>query len=314
MTPYIPLYRPDLDSADELALLAQLRQARFRDPLLVRCWEGQWERLWERRAVAFAGHGEAVRLLKALFGWSSGTVVSIDPLLDPAWQEALQDAWLTCPVRDLDEVSLSGVGVWIHQHPFGSPVVPSFDGLVLEEISAVPLPLPLVGSGAVQLVNLTGPRILPVGVGCVLLSTDDRLIDRLLEARQEPPGAAACVLGMSLLAALPDRLQRRCELAERYGALRMRGMAVMPHNPATGRFWELFYLQFRDLSARQELEAFLTKAGIGCGALNWFAVPDPPSGYRTFLSHALALPLYAALTDAECKRIINRVHRWVERQ
>ncbi|MBF0628577.1 MAG: DegT/DnrJ/EryC1/StrS aminotransferase family protein [Magnetococcales bacterium] len=322
MNIHIPLYRPDLAIIDEQILLAQLARAPFQDAGLLTRWENLWERLWNRYAVAFARHDEAVMQLKRLLGWSSGATVLTDPLLDPVWREALHAAWLHTALRDVEPRSGCASGppeashpctLMLH-HPFGLPATPIPAPVILEEISSVLQPLPGVGHGLIQLVNLEGPRILPVGSGCVLLSTDAALMTALARQRLRPPGAAACALGCALLENLPQRLQRRRELAERYlSLLRLDTMATPPHNPASGRSWESFFLTLKDPEVRTGLESFLVKANIGCGSPLWFPPPEELPGVRRFLRHTLALPLYAALSDGECKRIINRLHRWVER-
>ncbi|MEO5345134.1 MAG: hypothetical protein H7834_02000 [Magnetococcus sp. YQC-9] len=331
MPEFIPLYRPDLTSADQQALLDQLERAPFVDGEAVRVWEAGWERQWGRRAVAFAGHDEAVRCLKEILGWRSGDAVGVDPLLDPAWSEALAANWLQAVWRDIDPQTgqacrepvahpqaTAPLRAVVVNHPFGLPaLLPDPAWLVIEEISALVQPLPGVGQGAVQLVNGAGPRILPVGTGCLLLSTDEPLIEALLKKRSRPPGAAACALGSALLAAMPARLARRRELAERFLGLRLRGFGKLPDNPVGGRAWELFHLLMRDAEVSTALQAFLHKAGIGCGTPLWYTPRLPEGvvlpGLQACQRHALAIPLYAALSDPEAKKIINRIHRWAER-
>ncbi|MEO5330843.1 MAG: hypothetical protein H7839_02375, partial [Magnetococcus sp. YQC-5] len=225
----IPLYRPDLTHRDEQAVLLQIERAPFRDDAQLLRWEAAWSDLWERPAVAFGDHQEPVRLLKTILGWRSGDVVEGDLLLDPVWREALESSWLHLGVRDVDGVTGQAVGecpippdsgilqAVLMQHPFGLPTPqPARDIWILEEISALLRPIKGCGDGAIQLLNLEGPRILPVGIGCVLLSRDQGLMDQLAQLRRYPPSGTACALGLSQLAGLMQRLQRRQELAERY--------------------------------------------------------------------------------------------------
>ncbi|MBF0189517.1 MAG: DegT/DnrJ/EryC1/StrS family aminotransferase [Magnetococcales bacterium] len=330
----IPLSRPDLSCDDARAVLEQLARAPFRDVEALRRWEGMWESVWQRRAVAFADHGEAWRLLGELLGWRAGDVLVVDALLDPVWREAVRGCWWHEAVRDVEPESGRAVGApfgpvaggmvrgEVIRHACGWPVdLPSGeDGTwVAEEISSVVRPWPGVGRGAVQLVDLSGSGLLPVGTGCVLLSTDGELVAALAHRRRHLPSAAACALGCALLTTLPGRLERRRQLAGRYRAwLRLAGWATMPRDPPSGREWALFCLAMRTEESRIALADFLRRADIGCGAPVWFhPVTDSRhdlSGLKRFLGHALALPLYAALSDAECKRIVNRIHRWVDRQ
>lgn len=347
----IPLYRPDFTGDDARVCLSQLARAPFVDAGAARAWEAGWERLWERRAVAFASHDEALGAVKGLFGWRSGDVVAVDPLLDPAWIEALEANWLHAAWRDIDPVTgrvlggpparAEGSGVTravVTHHPFGLPVpgpdsgvearhdagdgarqvgLPDTAPVILEEISAIVHPLPGIGQGRMQMVNLEGPRILPVGVGCVLLSTDEPLIEALRKRRSRPPGGPACALGCALLASLPGRLERRAELAGRYLALRLRGLGTLPAQGAHGRTWELFHLVMRDARTCSALRHFLQRSGIGCATPVWFAPRLPEGiflpGLHALQTRALALPLHAALTNPESKRIVNRIHRWAER-
>ncbi|MBF0271212.1 MAG: DegT/DnrJ/EryC1/StrS family aminotransferase [Magnetococcales bacterium] len=330
----ILLSRPDLSCDDARVFLDQLARAPFRDVEALRRWEGIWESLWQRRAVAFADHGEALRLLGESLGWRAGDVLVVDPLLDPAWREAVRGCWWHEAVRDVDPGSGRAMGApfvpvaggvvrgEVIRHAFGSPVtLPAGEAgrWVVEEISSVVRPLPGVGRGAVQLVDLSGSGMLPVGAGCVLLSTDGELVTALAHRRRHPPSAAACALGCALLESLPGRLARRRELVGRYRALlRMAGRGSLPMDPPGGREWAVFFLMMGEEANRAGLSDFLQRAGIGCGSPVWFR-PAAESrqalpGLQRFLEHALALPLYAALSDSECKRIVNRIHRWVERQ
>ncbi|MBF0439427.1 MAG: DegT/DnrJ/EryC1/StrS aminotransferase family protein, partial [Magnetococcales bacterium] len=186
--------------------------------------------------------------------------------------------------------------------------------IVLEEISSVVLPRPGCGAGEIQLLNLEGPRILPTGAGCVILSCDQALCTQLIQQRLRPPSGAACALGLSVLAGLPGRLQRRRELAERYLTLQTHELITLPENPPAGRAWEMFVLTLQDEATRRELEAFLLKAGIGCGSPLWFHPRSQTLEMEGILNRSLAVPLYASLSDAECKRIINRIHRWSKRK
>ncbi|MBF0295774.1 MAG: DegT/DnrJ/EryC1/StrS aminotransferase family protein [Magnetococcales bacterium] len=323
----IMLYRPDLTAGDEKTVLTSLADKPWRDEAALTRWEEGLAALWERPAVAFAEHAEAVGALKNILGWRSGDAVGVDPLLEPAWREALQEAWLHPAERDVDPKTGQGTGIWrmppdatqpravIVLHPFGLPsTLPKGHAFVLEEISPVIRPMPGCGEGDAQLLDFSGPRILTIGTGCALLSRDAALIRELAKARRHPPGSTACTLGCALLSGLQERLERRREVAMRYLAMRLAPVASHPANPAGGRVWEQFFLHLENGDARQGLEGFLLKAGIGCGAPVWFQPPgEPPPGLRRFLAQTLALPLYAALSDAQCKRIINRVHRWMER-
>lgn len=323
----IPLYRPDLTKDDEHALLLQLAKKPFRDDGQLVRWEGAWGDLWERSAVAFADHLEPVKQLKKIMGWHSGDVVGADGLLDPVWQEALAGAWLHLGLRDVDGVTGQAVGgcempaeggtlrAMMVQHAFGLPTpLPEGSVWVLEEVSSVVRPVAGCGGGAVQLVNLEGPRMVSTGTGCVLLSQDHRLIAELAKLRQNPPGGAVCALGLSQLASLEDRLARRQELAERYLGMRLEGLAAGPAKHGFQRGWEVFFLTMTHAISKTDLETFLRRAAIGCGSPVWFRPSgDHLPGMRQFLERSLAVPMYAALTDAECKRIINRVERWIGR-
>ncbi|MBF0179841.1 MAG: DegT/DnrJ/EryC1/StrS aminotransferase family protein [Magnetococcales bacterium] len=326
-TNHLLLYRPDLTSSDEKTVLTQLVKKNFRDEAALIHWEEGLATLWERPALAFAEHAEAIAALKNILGWRSGETVGVDPLLEPAWREALQEAWLHQVERDVDPATGQGTGTWrlppdmtqpraaIVRHAFGLPsTMMKGHAFVLEEISSMVRPMSGCGEGDVQLLDCSGPRILAIGAGCALLARDAGLIRELARVRRHPPGGAACALGCSLLTGLPERLERRQELAMRYLTMRLAPVACHPANPASGRAWEQFCLRLHDGHARQGMEGFLQKVGIGCGSPVWFQPPgEHPPGLRRFLEQTLALPLYASLSDAACKRVINRVHRWMER-
>ena len=324
----IPLIRPDLTGADEQALLAQLRTAPFRDDALLRRWEAAWETLWQRRAVAFADPVAAVAALKETLAWPAGARIAADPLLAPGWREGCDAAWLHLDRRDADPVTGQGRGPWPTPptaaghgaawvvHAFGLPNPVATDHpVLLEEVSGLVKPLPGSGHGTVQLLLLGGNAILQGGESCLLLSRDERLIAGLAQRRRHPPGAAACALGLSQLARLDRHLERRTRLAERYLALRGRGLVGFPSSPGAVRAWELLHLLLPDRAHRDGLRAFLHKAGIGADGPVWSQPPDLAAlpGLARFADTALALPLYAALDDREQKKIINRLHRWLER-
>lgn len=295
----IPLYRPDLTQRDREAVEKQSHAEPFDDRALLKAWEQSWEKLWNRRALAFADPTGLIKALKRLHGWRSGSKVALSPLQDPQWREAFEANWLTplFAIPPPDEA-----GLYLHHHPFGLPTpAPDTEAPVIEEISSVIRPYPGIGGGAVQVVLLEGTRLLHGG-GAVVLSEDENLIRALAEIRETGPSALSCALGLSQMAQLDAHCARREEIAGRYLEMRLRGFFEAPANPDGGRAWEWFVLR-GDLG---ELRDFLAEAGIGCGTPWFWEVPGEWD--------SLALPLYAALSDADVKKIINRVHRYCERR
>ncbi|MEO5376742.1 MAG: DegT/DnrJ/EryC1/StrS family aminotransferase [Magnetococcus sp. DMHC-6] len=319
--PFLPLARPELTEGDVERVLEQLARAPFQESRPLLAWEYAWSQLWERSAVAFADPSALILALKEVLGWRSGEGVWADSLLHPVWREGLAAAWLSLELLDMDPLTGFGIrspegGRRVVGHPFG--LVQAFsdeDGFVLEDISALLKPRVGSGNGAVQLAYLDGNAMVCAGASCVALSRDAALIAALRQVRTHPPGPASCVLGLATLERLDWTLKRRQELAENYLALYDRGRFIKPCQPAAGRAWDGFFISFTTRSSCLQLQNFLTTAGIGCGPPVWFSIPERGHlpGLNRFLENSLALPFYASLRDQEQKRVINRVHRWVER-
>jgi perosamine synthetase len=161
------------------------------------------------------------------------------------------------------------------------------------------------------------------GATCLALSKDETIISALKTERKQLPAAALCRLGLSQLSRLDELLARRERLANRYLRLNNKTCFSLPANPGTGRRWESFIIQLSNREKRLELQHFLNKSGIGAAPPIWYHLTtaqtetDKHAGKKpalnTLLEASLALPLYASLTDSEQKKIINRIHRWVER-
>ncbi|MBF0461008.1 MAG: DegT/DnrJ/EryC1/StrS aminotransferase family protein [Magnetococcales bacterium] len=327
----IPLVRADLTRSDAQAVRQQLATAPFQDEAVLARWEAAWETLWHRAAVAFADPVGLILALKSVLGWRAGEQVGLDPLLDPAWREALATAWLYPAWRDVDPHSGQGRGAFVPdgaaggpvraglcQHPFGLPGQPTGEGVPfwLEDISSVLSPRPGCGWGDVQVVYLSGNRLVAAGGSALLLTRDEAFGDALRRVRR-PPGPLACALGLSQLRSLASRLARRQELAERYRQLRGRGWFQWPVAREEGRVWEMFLLTMASEVELSALQQFLQVSQIHAASPIWFRPANPLagpghfSGWQQFQARMLALPLYASLTDPEQKRIINRVQRWV---
>ncbi len=320
----IPLVRADLTGADQRALAHHWQRNPFADDGSPDGLEADFSHLWQRPAVAFAEPVELVAALKSVLGWPSGRRLHGHPLLAPAWREAFAAAWLHLDFFDIDAISGRGrrppatdtSPPRLMVHPFGLPdPAISRDGFVLEEVSSLVKPWPGSGDGSLQLLQLDGNRILQAGGCCLALSRDAALIRALKKCRRHSPGPAARILGRSQLAQLDRFLARRQRLADRYLALHHRQMVTWPSPPGTVRAWDGFFLHLADAPARMELAAFLNQSGIGAASPVWFTPPGDRTrpGLRRFMDTALALPLYAALGDHEQKRIINRLHRWLQR-
>ena len=256
---------------------------------------------------------------------SSETAVNCSPLLHPSWREAMTTAWLGAAPQNIltdggqENWSACRLGYQFLQHNFGliATTAPK-QQILLEDISAIMAPLPNCGVGDVQLLLLDGNRMLQGGASCVALSTDRQLIAALTKSRPAPPTAALCALGISQLQRLDDLLRRRGQLADTYLKIRHRNLFKLPPNPKGGRRWEAFIIELPSKEQCQALQQFLNRAGIGAAPPIWYNIRStkltpitPP--LEKLLHNSLALPLYASLTDQEQKKIINRIHRWVER-
>ncbi|MBF0623723.1 MAG: DegT/DnrJ/EryC1/StrS family aminotransferase [Magnetococcales bacterium] len=327
----ILLHRADLISRDREAVSALLTADAGSISPWVERWEAAWAALWSRPAVAFVSTTAALGALGDVLAWPSGAAVLADPFLEPAWRESLAAVWLHAVWLDVDPAgavlrpgpprSPPHAGPIIAQfcrHPHGLPTPASarLHPWVLEEVSPLVRPLPGSGWGEVQLLAFDGNRILPAGPGAVVLSRDAHLVAALKGARRSFPCAAACALGLALLERLEDRLERRARLAEAYLGLRTRGRLQLPHVPPEGRGWEGFVLSLADVADRDDLGRFLRRSAIGAASPHWYRLPagvEALPGVAQRLQRELAIPLYASLDPGQQKRVINRIHRWVER-
>ena len=334
----IPLFRADLTHTDAKMIRSQLLKSPFVDKNLLQSWEGSWSHLWQRPALAFADATELIAILKRLLGWESGDRIECNPLLEPAWREALAANWLSICWRDIDPCSgqiqevqevaapipstvpfsAAKVGVRFAIHPYGLSTPAANDSTKpfwLEDISTIIRPVSGCGWGDVQVLHLSGNRMLAAGGSCLLLTQNKTLYQAARELRRYPPSGLALALGLAQLQSLDRRLERRQVLAERYQALRHQGLFHLPAKEEGGRVWEMFLVQMHSATASLALQAFLRKAEIHATSPLWFQSKEAEHlpGYVQFQERVIALPLYASLTDPEQKRIINRIHRWVER-
>lgn len=318
----IPLSRPDLTEQDWAAVERQLKLAPFSDDDGVYHWEEMWSQIWGRRAIVFADSLDAVMALKIALGWRDGACIATGAGLHPAWREGCARAWIRLVYHDMDPLriptfpdSVGFSGVWV-DHFAGRPVqVPKGPGWVVEDLSNVPLPLPTTGQGDLQVMVLDGNAMIQGGGAVVILCHDAGLANRIAKARSHPPSALMAALGISQLNQRDMLLTRRSVLADRYLQLRTGGWFSKPESLVTGRFWPGFYLLFDDEGRKDGLRQFLATGGI-LSASPWpFTFPEVRDMYwrQRFESLGLALPLYASLSDAEQKKIINRIHRWVGR-
>jgi hypothetical protein len=323
----IPLVRPDLRQSDADIFLQQMAENPFSDLQLVAQWETAWQEIWKRPCVAFADPVELLQSLKNILGWQPGLEIQTSPLLHPIWQEAMQSAWLTPSQNGV--ITGSGQEIWsdnigqtknLIQHNFGLPAqTSSQQPATLEDISAILKPLPNCGVANIQLLMLDGNRMIQGGATCLALSTDESLIKTLKKTRKQPPAAALCALMLSQLNQLDALLARREQLAMAYLDIYSKDSVSKPPLPSSGRRWEAFIIQLPNREKRLGLQHFLNKAGIGAAPPIWHHLPtyqnasSDTSPLTQLVEKSLALPLYASLSDGEQKKIINRVHRWIDR-
>jgi hypothetical protein len=330
----IPLTRPDLSQEDKSHFLQQISHKNFSDPKLVYRWEIAWEEIWQRGCVAFADPYELIYTLQNTINFLPGQDIQTSPLLHPIWREALLKSWLNPVSKNV--LQETGQEIWtkkdlnkqIHikvkkvksliQHNFGLPAEMDPERKnTLEDISAILKPLnpDSKSNSKAQLLLLDGNRMLQGGVTCLVLSKDENLIRILKKKRKKIPAAVICLLGLSQLNRLDDLLERREELATNYLNLYNKESFTLPPSPLEGRRWESFVIQLPSPEKQQELQLYLNKAGIGAAPPIWYHITDDDDdqALSKIKNQSLALPLYASLSDKDQKKIINRIHRWVDR-
>ncbi|OSM06276.1 hypothetical protein MAIT1_01261 [Magnetofaba australis IT-1] len=284
--------------------------------------------LWNRHAIAFVDAEAAMDALKQVLEWPDGAQLGVDALLEPAWREALSAHWLRAVVSDIDANGHTAPVSATQATPLTAHLIQHTDGLPapesawrasdcpIEIISDVPTPLPGVGRASILLLSMDPGQMLQGGGLCLLLDADSERAAALRAARTELPATLACALARSQWAQVQHLLARRAQTAMAYARLRHRGLFTLPPVPASGRHWRHFTLAFESTAQRDDFLAFLNRAQIHAAAPpGWALAPDEAAlpGVNRWLRHSLRLPIYAALDDAERKRVINRIHRWSER-
>ncbi|ABK46218.1 hypothetical protein Mmc1_3733 [Magnetococcus marinus MC-1] len=320
----IPLYHPDLTVQDRAAVMQALTLP-WQDAAALSALESGWSQQWGRAVVAFADAQQAIGALLRLWGWRRGDALALSPLADRVWGEALQQhglwpAWLDVePQSGLvqgEPLGLAGcagglVG-WLHGGFGGVPERGAAQSGAVSLMVMDHMPLAQIADDALGLLHL-GPNGPLQGAGITLIAaTHNQQAAKLRELRgQALPSRGAVALAMSQFHQRHALFARRAEVAARYGALlRPRGRFGLPQGWA---YWSRYPLSFEDEVAAQGLAEFLGRTGIG-GMLGG---PLPPihsgPGLRGWSARTLLLPCYAALGEAAQKRVINRVHRWLER-
>ncbi|MBF0108194.1 MAG: DegT/DnrJ/EryC1/StrS family aminotransferase [Magnetococcales bacterium] len=317
----IPLGRPDMTRRDRDAVEWRMKCAPFGDAALVERWERMWSSSWGREAVLFDDPLDVAMALKQVFRWGDGARIAAGGGMHPAFREGFAAAWLRVVHHDLQPDQphrFAGggdfVAAWV-EHFQGLPVsISGGPGMVVEDVTSTPLPLPGVGEKMIQVMVLDGNAMLQGGNAALLLCRDPALAVQF-RALRHPPSGLVVALGMSQLSQWELFLGRRTQLAERYLRLRSGGWFTVPGRAVEKRWWHRFHLTFAEEGRRDGLRDFLGRGGIMTDSAWPFSFPEVANMAcrKDYECRTLALPLYASLTDGEQKRIINRVHRWVER-
>ncbi|MBF0610459.1 MAG: hypothetical protein G8345_11125 [Magnetococcales bacterium] len=297
--PPIPLWRPELMGTDQSGDWGE-------DAGLLTAWEEAWSQRWQRSAIAFAHPLDFWQSLRQVMGWPVGKEIGLDPFLHPIWRESLAAAGWVVHWRDwLETEGLPAGSIHFCHHPFGLPGVAASDWVV-EEISSILLPRQGCGQGQIQIAGMQG--MIQAGQSVMALCGDGQLADALRQTRRQPPGALLCRLGLNQWQRLAEVLEKRRALAERYDRL-LRCPSVI-RKPQGERVWEWYILECASQEIRNSLQEWFHRSAIATASPLWFTLPDHLPEAHRFHATALALPLYAPLSDSEQKRIINRFHRW----
>ncbi|MBF0123754.1 MAG: DegT/DnrJ/EryC1/StrS family aminotransferase [Magnetococcales bacterium] len=329
---FIPLTASDLTQADEAAVLAAIATSAWQDESLLQRWEEMWQHCWQRPAVVFASADQLMAALATALGWQAGDWLAADGLLEPPWRQACEALWLRLGWLDIDpttgispvvlpEVYDRKPRAWLRCHSFGqiAPLPPpSLCHATIEICSAIPTPIDGCGQADFQIIGCDGNQAITAGAACVLLGHDDALMQQIRCLRPAIANTLSCAMGLSRLRQWPLLARRRAELAQRYlESLRPYGLFELPL-PTTEqpRVWLRFVLSWHDAADRLALQQFLSRAGISTDLPLWYRVPQHSHlpGMQQFLQRALALPLFASLAEQQQKRIINRIHRWINRR
>nr|CRH07735.1 Conserved protein of unknown function. Containing pyridoxal phosphate-dependent transferase, major region [Candidatus Magnetococcus massalia] len=326
----IPLYHADLTQQDHQQVIHALEQPQWQDAEQTAQLEAFWSARWQRPTLALADPHDAITVLAELLQWRMGDAVALPPLMEPIWAEAfiqrgIQPAWLDLDPKTghgggqpmgLEEIAGSLKG-WLDQATMGLPHFPFTLPTTLQplvDISHAPLPLWRAQKEAILILQLDANLPLQGGGLTLLLLPDHLELEQARQLRPRLPSRAAVALANSQSEQVEQLMQYRRHVAERYlEKLRPRGLFALPwYHPL--RNWAFFNLDFADRRHASEFCTFLQGAQIGCQLGCALPPPHQRDGMQRYQQRSVLIPLYGALQERDQKRIINRIHRWVERQ
>ncbi|MEG3638342.1 hypothetical protein [Magnetococcus sp. PR-3] len=323
--PPIPLYHPDLTQQDRDRVLQALTPP-WQDEAACQQLEQAWHNHWQRPVVAFAHPTAAIQALAELFSWRMGDAIALSPLANPEWSEALQHAGLYPAWLDLEIPHGLGSGQpmglaccagqlqgWMRFGFAGqqdtTPLPPHVTPL--EVLDHCLIPASPMATSSIGLLHLGANGPLQGGEITLVSMAHASEVEQLRTCRQQLPSRSALALALSQTSQYQSLMASRAQRAQRYLDL------LRPRNrfsvPTARQHWSRFTLWMTDHQQAQELYTFLHSAQIGCCLGHPLPPPHEGAGLHHWYQHALQVPLYAALKDGDQKRIINRIHRWVER-
>jgi dTDP-4-amino-4,6-dideoxygalactose transaminase len=179
---------------------------------------------------------------------------------------------------------------------------------------------PVGGAGAVGVFSFYATKLITTGEGGMLVASDPRILDRARDLREYDEKLddrprfnykmtdLQAALGLVQAARLPEFLARRRALADRYRARLGRGPLRQPADPPHGRHAWHRYVVAGPRPAADYLSALHARGVVArppiFRPLHRDLGLDGFPGAEEAWAHAVSLPLYPALDDADAERVM----------
>jgi len=343
-TPVIPHSKPHLTAEDQAAIDTALNSGMIAEGELVERFEQNVGKYLGIAGGIAASSGTSALFL-ALKGLdvAEGDEVIIPSYVCRSVWDAVSAAGATPVLCDIEEdwcMSVSTVKRHVTKKTKAIIVVHIF-GIVADAGSICSLGIPVIEDccqaigaqrenrtagtlGEVCIVSFHATKLLSTGEGGMVLSKDRHLLSKIRELKQGQDGRLItrylypmtdlqAALGLSQLTQYNDFLDRRKFIADYYFSELKELPFLLPHAVrnrsiffrfplrTTEKFEKLLSLfLFHGIHIRKGVDALLHRL--------WAMNPDTFPTTEKLFSETFCIPIYPALRDAECEKIVNCCH------